>query len=301
MDAVTADVRTFTFVPIQDYNKLTRNNLTLSGNDVYIAGGGYKFDSLKIKELGEFNIVGEADGFVFTGETAAFMVPDIYLFTSDIDVLQNIYHRQTEFYEQWAVSNLHDYIGFDLDCDEDTQLKIYEEIFHGIRQAKDELAAEGKEDEWSGYQIECVANDKEEFYTLYGGLFFLGIILGSVFIFAAALIMYYKQISEGYEDKNRFTILQKVGMTQKEIRQSINSQVLTVFFLPLAAAAVHMTFAFPIVSRLLALFSLSNIRLFALVTLICFGMFAALYVLVYVFTSRSYYNIVSRGEDSARV
>ena len=302
MDVATADVRTFTFVPIQDYNKLTGNDLTLSENDVYIASSnsGYKFDRISIKELGEFSIVGEADGFVFTGDTAALMVPDIYIFTSDMDVIMNIYEKQLEVYDPRYASSLHYYIGFDLDCDEDIQLKIYEEIYHGIKQAKDEIIAAGAEDEWRGYRIESLANDKEEFYTLYGGLFFLGIILGSVFIFAAALIMYYKQISEGYEDKNRFTILQKVGMTQKEIRQSVNSQVLTVFFLPLAAAAVHMTFAFPIVSRLLALFSLSNITLFAVVTLICFGMFAALYILVYVFTSRSYYNIVSRGEDTPR-
>lgn len=302
MDAASADVRTFTFVPIQDYNKLTGNNLTLSGNDVYIASsnGGYKFDSINIKELGEFHIVGEADGFIFTGDTAAVMAPEIYLFTSDMEVINEIYKKQLDVYERRYASDLHDYIGFDLDCDDDTKLKIFEDIHHSISQAIDKMAAEGKEEEWLGYRVESLANDKAEFYALYGGLFFLGIILGSVFIFAAALIMYYKQISEGYEDKNRFTILQKVGMTQKEIRQSINSQVLTVFFLPLAAAAVHMTFAFPIVSRLLALFNLSNITLFAAVTLICFGMFAALYVLVYVFTSRSYYNIVSRGDDTPR-
>lgn len=302
MDAASADVRTFTFVPIQDYNKLTGNNLTLSGNDVYIASsnGGYKFDSINIKKLGEFHIVGEADGFIFTGDTAAVMAPEIYLFTSDMEVINEIYKKQLDVYERRYASDLHDYIGFDLDCGEDIKLKIFEDIHRSISLETDRLAAEGREEEWLGYRIESLANDKAEFYALYGGLFFLGIILGSVFIFAAALIMYYKQISEGYEDKNRFTILQKVGMTQKEIRQSINSQVLTVFFLPLAAAAVHMTFAFPIVSRLLALFNLSNITLFAAVTLICFGMFAALYVLVYVFTSRSYYNIVSRGEDTPR-
>lgn len=302
MNAASADVRTFTFVPIQDYNKLTGNNLTLSGNDVYIASsnGGYKFDSINIKELGEFHIVGEADGFVFTGDTAAVMAPEIYLFTSDMEVINEIYKKQLDVYERRYASDLHDYIGFDLDCGEDIKLKIFEDIHRSISLETDRLAAEGREEEWLGYRVESLANDKAEFYALYGGLFFLGIILGSVFIFAAALIMYYKQISEGYEDKNRFTILQKVGMTQKEIRQSINSQVLTVFFLPLAAAAVHMTFAFPIVSRLLALFNLSNITLFAAVTLICFGMFAALYVLVYVFTSRSYYNIVSRGDDTPR-
>lgn len=298
MDIAVADVRTLTFVPIEDYNKITGKNLTLSENELIIVSSksGYKYDRINIKELGEFNIVGEVDDFVYNGDSAAIMTPDVYLFTSGMEVIEDIYQKQQDVYKQWAISKLHYYIGFDLDCDDDTQLKIFEEIYFSIAQAQKDLADAGIEEEWSGYRIDSIVNDKEEFYTLYGGLFFLGIILGSVFIFAAALIMYYKQISEGYEDKNRFTILQKVGMTQKEIRQSINSQVLTVFFLPLIAAAMHMAFAFPIVSRLLALFSLSNITLFAVTTVACFGAFAVLYVLVYIFTSRSYYNIVSKGQ-----
>ena len=118
-----------------------------------------------------------------------------------------------------------------------------------------------------------------------------------VFICAAALIMYYKQISEGFEDKSKFGILQKVGMTKAEIRKSINSQVLTVFFMPLGAAGLHMVFAFPIVSRLLLLFGLSNTALFAVVTLCCFGAFSLVYTAVYLITSRSYYKIVSTDRD----
>lgn len=109
--------------------------------------------------------------------------------------------------------------------------------------------------------LDCAANDRADFYALYGGLFFLGILFGTVFIAAAVLIMYYKQISEGFEDKSKFGILQKVGMTKSEIRKSINSQVLTVFFAPLAAAGVHMAFAFGIVSRLLLLFGLTDTKL----------------------------------------
>lgn len=134
---------------------------------------------------------------------------------------------------------------------------------------------------------------KEDELGLYGGLFFLGVLLGSVFLLAAALIMYYKQISEGFEDAQRFEILRKVGMSGSEIKSAINSQVLTVFFLPLIAAGVHMAFAFPILTRMLRLFGYTNAGLFALVVLGCFAAFAAIYVLVYKATSKSYLSIVS--------
>ena len=110
------------------------------------------------------------------------------------------------------------------------------------------------------------------------------------------LIVYYKQITEGYEDQARFTILKKVGMTGREIRKSINSQVLTVFFLPLIAAGIHTAFAFPMVQKLLLLFGLTDTRLFLLVNVGCFLVFTVFYVAVYVATSRSYYRIVSRPE-----
>ena len=105
--------------------------------------------------------------------------------------------------------------------------------------------------------------------------------------------MYYKQISEGFEDAARFEILQKVGMSRREVKSAINSQVLTVFFLPLAAAGVHMAFAFPILSRLLRLFNMTDTGLFGLMTVGSFVVFALLYVLFYKITSRSYLGIVS--------
>ncbi|MDE7231357.1 MAG: ABC transporter permease [Oscillospiraceae bacterium] len=139
-------------------------------------------------------------------------------------------------------------------------------------------------------KVEQLANT----YGVYGGLFFLGILLGGVFLLAAVLIMYYKQITEGFEDAARFEILHKVGMSRREIKKTINSQVLTVFFLPLIAAGVHMTFAFPIVSRLLYALQMDNTWLFALVTLGCYLLFAAVYILVYKLTSGSYSKIVNK-------
>lgn len=111
------------------------------------------------------------------------------------------------------------------------------------------------------------------------------------------LIIYYKQISEGYEDQARFNIMRKVGMTKKEIRKSINSQLLTVFFLPLLGAGLHLAFAFPIIRRLLLLFNLNNASLFALTTVISFVVFALFYTLVYRATSNAYYNIVSGARE----
>ncbi|MDE7360742.1 MAG: ABC transporter permease [Oscillospiraceae bacterium] len=146
------------------------------------------------------------------------------------------------------------------------------------------------------WSIDTKATLVEEYYGLYGGLLFLGILLGTVFALSAALIMYYKQISEGFEDAARFEILRKVGMTQREIKSAINSQVLRVFFLPLVAAGVHMLFAFPMISKMLNLFDMYNVPLLAFVTLLCYAVFAAMYVLFYKATSRSYLNIVGGGK-----
>ncbi len=129
----------------------------------------------------------------------------------------------------------------------------------------------------------------------------MGIILSIVFIFATTLIIYYKQISEGYEDRARFDIMQKVGMTKKDIRKSVNSQVITVFFLPLALAVLHLAFAFPMIRNLLLLFNLNNLSLLLITAGVSVVVFAVFYVLVYKITSNAYYNIVSGSRRRGRV
>ena len=135
--------------------------------------------------------------------------------------------------------------------------------------------------------------ERGDFYTTFGGLFFIGIMLSIMFVFAAVLIIYYKQISEGYEDRNRFDIMQKIGMTKKDIRKSINSQVLTVFFLPLVFAGLHLAFAFPLIWKLLQLFNMYNLPLLIVVTICAFIVFGILYGIIYHITSNVYYSIVS--------
>ena len=138
----------------------------------------------------------------------------------------------------------------------------------------------------------CDLADSRAVTAMCGALLFLGIILGLVCLFATVLIVYYKQISEGYEDRARFQIMQKVGMSRREVKSTINSQVLLVFFLPLVVAGMHLAFAFPILEKVLHILLLSSTSLFVACSLITFGVFAGVYVVIYLGTARTYYKIV---------
>ena len=134
---------------------------------------------------------------------------------------------------------------------------------------------------------------RSSFYELYGGLFFIGIYLGSMFIMATVLIIYYKQISEGYDDRERYQIMQKVGMSKKEVKRSIRSQVLSVFFLPLIVAVIHVAVAFKVMTKILEVLNLTNVSLFAVCTIITIAVFAVFYIIVYSITAKEYYRIVN--------
>lgn len=140
--------------------------------------------------------------------------------------------------------------------------------------------------------IECRQESRDSFYTLYGALFFLGLFLGALFLMVTVLIIFYKQISEGYEDKERYAIMEKVGMSNVEVKRAIRSQVLTVFFLPIAVAVVHVVMAFPMIKMLLECMNLTNVTLFIACVAGTALVFGIIYLLVYLLTSRSYYKIV---------
>ena len=139
------------------------------------------------------------------------------------------------------------------------------------------------------------ADIESDTFGLTGGFLFLGIFLGAVFLMAMVLIMYYKQVSEGYEDQRRFLIMRQVGLSERETRRAIHSQILTVFFLPIIVAAVHIAFDFNLVVQLLSLFQLVDVRLTALCTLGTLGVFCAVYAAIYLITARSYSRIVESG------
>ena len=134
----------------------------------------------------------------------------------------------------------------------------------------------------------------ESYYADNGSLLFIGILLGSLFLMGTAMIIYYKQISEGYEDQKRFEIMQKVGLSRREVRSSVRRQILMVFFLPLLMAMLHITMAFPMIRRLLLLFGMTNTKLFIGCTAGTVLIFAVVYGLIYLITARSYYHIVER-------
>ena len=150
------------------------------------------------------------------------------------------------------------------------------------------------------FVTETRASAESDVYGLTGGFLFLGMFLGLVFMMAAVLIIYYKQVSEGYEDQRRFSIMRKVGLSEREARRSVRSQILTVFYLPLIVAAVHIAFDFRLVVLLLSLFSLRNVMLTALCTLGTLAVFCLIYAIVYALTARAYYRIVRTDPEEAR-
>ncbi len=149
-------------------------------------------------------------------------------------------------------------------------------------------------------RIDLRSETERDVYGLSGGFLFLGVFLGIVFLMATVLIIYYKQVSEGYEDNARFEIMRKVGLSEREARRAIRSQILTVFFMPILVAAIHIAFDFNLVVLLLRLFSLTNVKLTALCTLGTLLVFCAVYAVVYALTARSYYKIVRPNSGTVR-
>ena len=285
-ESVNLDTRSVYVVPVADYNALYGTDITLADDEaaVYFKGRGFDYDRIQLDDWGSFKIARRLDKFDITGMDSATVYDSIYLFVNSYDTLRSLQEHQNRLTEEHGgyIAECMYYFGFDLDESDDVKLDVYGQLSGWLAQ------------KYEKYMLECRAAELNDYYGIYGGLFFLGIVFGGVFILAAVLIMYYKQVSEGYGDRARFDILRKVGMNDREIRRSVNSQVLTVFFAPLIAAGVHMAFAFPILTRLLGLFSMRDTGFLASVTLVCYCVFALIYVLIYALTSRSYYRIVSR-------
>ena len=146
---------------------------------------------------------------------------------------------------------------------------------------------------YSLFSLSSRAEAHQEALELFGGLLFAGLFLGALFIMAMILIVYYKQITEGYDDVERYRIMRKVGLSRHEIKRSISSQVLVMFFLPLLSAGVHVVFAFPALALMFRAFNMANTRLMIACALGSFAVFALIYTAVYLVTARVYYRIVS--------
>ena len=286
----------FNFVSIDDYNKIMGTDYKLKDGEamVYLFRKDSNFNGDKLSFNGgqSFKIVRYLDNFISQSDAAMTIVPTMAIFVNDLDKATQGMTDATHQHDSQPVVNFSWSYGFDTGLSEDEQIALTKDINSYLTDVSDDF----KEDIHST-EVESREQNRLDFFGLYGGLFGLGIILSIVFIFAAVLIIYYKQISEGYEDQSRFEIMQKVGMTKKEIRKSINSQLLTVFFLPLIFAGMHLAFAAPIIKKLLLIFNLTNLNLFIVTILISFAAFALFYMIVYKITSNAYYKIVSGAKE----
>ncbi len=272
---------------LDEYNRLAGASETLADGEILIHmfRKPYDYDTIQLGEMTPLHIKKQVGNFMEDGIAVASVSATMYLVVRDDAVLQEIYNMQKETYGT-AASVLQYQYSFNIEADADTEIAVKKEIENRFSTAVDNGVY------LHGYSFRSLEEQRSSFYALYGGLLFLGILLSIVFLFGTVLIMYYKQISEGYEDAGRFEIMQKVGMTKQEIKKSINSQILTVFAAPLLAAGVHTAFAFPLVRRLLILFGLTNTPLLIGITIVSFLIFAVLYALMYKLTSHSYYQLV---------
>lgn len=287
-----ANLRDYFFVPQADYEAQTGEQLDIPEGEVALRTYGCDDAplELKIRRGGTLRVAESRKGSDQLGLAQNSNIARVVVIVPDMQAILEVFPASIQDIKD---SNTFCWVyGFDTGLDADGQRAVSEAVSEHIN-ALD--LGEGQGYDW--YSLALRETNRADIYGNYAGMFALGILLSIVFILAAVLIIYYKQLTEGYEDQARFAIMQNVGMTRREIRRSINSQLLTVFYLPLLFAGLHLAFAFPMIRRLLMLFALYNVGLFAAVTAISFAVFAALYAVVYRQTAGAYYAIVSGGRD----
>ena len=209
------------------------------------------------------------------------------LVVSDRTVLNQLWELQSQALDNYA-ADLTAVVLMDLECTNEEELAL-------VDAWSDSSISEGFFEgtgTWEYWRVDSRAEMAVDGYSMAGGFLFLGVILGTIFLMATVLIIYYKQVSEGYEDQGRFEIMRKVGLNQREVKSSIRSQVLIVFFLPIAVAAVHILFDFNLVARMLTMFGVRNVLTVVLCTGGTLAAFLAVYAVVYLLTARTYYKIV---------
>ena len=266
------DMRLFEFIPVGQYNNAEGTDYTLEPGQVLINPGSDSWGSSLTIGDRTWSVAGTVDGFPpsglginMMGNPMLVVLPD----EADIAWLQTLVPE-----EQRNVTNIFAFNSPDPDRDAGVLKDAFEQIT-GARPFGDTRQ-----------------NFALSLQSIYGSFLFVGIFVSILFVMASVLIMYYKQISEGFEDQKRFDIMTRVGLDNRQIRKTIHFQVLAVFFLPLAMAGIHVAFAFPMISKMLALLGMGDITLFMITCLIVFAIFAILYVIVYGLTSRTYYQLV---------
>ena len=269
----------------KDYENMTGQKLALSGKEVGLFTKNKELQGQKELTLnGQTYTIKEEIKKDFILEH----VPNQYnILTSDYNYL--VVPDLKAFLDQYPNSSIFNqyYGGMNVTASEEEQLKLADDYAKFLNNFNRELNKEG-----SYVYGSNLADSSAQMSALFGGVFFIGIFLSIIFMVGTVLVIYYKQISEGYEDRERFIILQKVGLDQKQIKQTINKQVLTVFFLPLLFAFLHLAFAYHMLSLILKVIGVLDATMMLTVTLSICAIFLIVYVLIFMITSRSYRKIV---------
>lgn len=269
----------------KDYENMTGQKLSLSGNEVglFVKNDGLKGQKTLTLNDHQFSVKEE-----FNKDFIVNHVPNQFnILTTDYNYL--VVPDLQAFLDQFPDSAIYNqfYGGMNVSISEEEQLKVAEEYEKYLQKFNAQLNTEGNYVYGS-----TLADASAQMSVLFGGVFFIGIFLSIIFMVGTVLVIYYKQISEGYEDRERFIILQKVGLDQKQIKQTINKQVLTVFFLPLLFAFIHLAFAYHMLSLILKVIGVLDTTMMLIVTLSICAIFLIAYVLIFMITSRSYRKIV---------
>ena len=290
-DTETMDhVMNMVLLPLDSYNKVMGTQETLEDGEVMIQclRTNYDNDTIKLSDGTVWTVKKHIEDAMGGGNADMLMLPSVFVVTSDIEKAISSFNIELGELSENEMCRMKLTYSFDTDIAAEEQQVLSDTLGRRVREL--DISGEGG---FYAYDVECKETARADFYGVYGGIFFLGIFLSIIFLFATVLIIYYKQVTEGYEDEERFGIMRKVGMTTTDIRKNINSQMLTVFFLPLITAALHVGFAFPIVQKLLAMFNLQNVALSVIVTGTAIVVFGIFYAIVYRITSNAYYSIVS--------
>lgn len=277
----------------ENYQKVTGESLSLGSNEVVLyEQSGHLPDNFTMFDT-QYTVVQRLDKRPVTQELGGYIGVNVnYLVVDSDETFQRIYEAQKAAYGEHASDLLYT-VQYDLNA---TNPEIVD-VFHQTMEQFETQLSESRDGEAYSFRSQCRPEGVQDGYAFYGSFLFLGLFMGILFSMAAVLIIYYKQLIEGYEDRGRFEIMQNVGMDDRLIRSSIRSQILTMFFLPLAMAAIHVCFAFPLLTRLMDLLYLNNVRLFAMCTVGTVLVFAVIYGLVYTLTSRTYYKIISGASE----
>lgn len=271
-------------INLNEYNELENESISLNDDEIllYSIGKDYGEDTFNILDK-QFKVKQELKEFKVDNKFSYVGLDSYYIILNDVNLItDSIYKIYNSDSTTISLIRENYYHNFNLDTDEAAKLNFVNSI-------KNEINKDGI----SRIKVYSPYTEREEFFTMYGGLFFIGIAFGSLFLMATVLIIYYKQISEGFDDKNRFEIMQKVGMSKREVKSSIKNQIVIVFFLPLTMAIIHMIVAFGVIEKLMVLFGFIDTPLFILCSIGTVLSFALVYFIVYILTARAYYKIVN--------